>query len=446
VKSEQAKAVLVRLDDGRSMVDGFYDDRFRTELLHLLARGGTAQGKSYRLSGHPEASLASGMEESMASRPWRSHGPSFAANFGDQWFLKCLRHFEPGQQPDAEVLQYLGKNGRFENAPEFFGTLSLTGSHGSGTFATLSRFLPNGGTGWVYTLDAIERFFERVLSKNASVDVPAEVEEAISGNYRERSIRGGETVAALHRALAEETDDADFQPEPFSTLYQRSLYQSMRGNLGRMLRRLRAAQTILLPVTLEAGEKVITVREQILARYARLLEGKIAAEKIRVHGNLSLHSLINTGKNWSFVDFAGGAEGSIGERSLKRCALADVACLLRSTEEAMELSLARQRGEDMAKLRPWANRWLELVGQAFLSGYRLGTRDATFVPTSQSDFDLLLDVFLLDEAVKDIAKAAEVSADAVTTASRSLFRLIESPYSANAPEPPAAGVAADAES
>src|SRR4029077_7188479 len=41
VKSEQAKAVLVRLDDGRSMVDGFYDDRFRTELLHLLARGGT---------------------------------------------------------------------------------------------------------------------------------------------------------------------------------------------------------------------------------------------------------------------------------------------------------------------------------------------------------------------------------------------------------------------
>ncbi len=446
MKPDQEKAVLARLEDGRCVIDGFHDERFRAALLRLLASGGTAHGRTYRLSGQPTTALATDSPPDIASRPWRSQGATFAANFGERWFLKCLRHFELGEQPDAEMLRYLGANARFEKTPEFFGTLVLTGNHGSGIFGTLSQFLPNGGTGWVYTLDAIERFFERVLSANASVDDPVAVGEMISGMYRERSILGGQAVAALHRALAEQTDDVDFQPESFGTLSQRSLYQSMRGNLGRMLRRLRAAQTILSPITLEAGEKVIELRDTVLARYARLLEGKLAAEKTRVHGNLSLHALINTGKDWSFVDFEGGADGSIGERRLKRSALVDVACLLRSTREAMEVSLARQRGEDLEKLRAWAERWLGLVGQAFLSGYRLGTRDAAFVPTSQSEFDLLLDVFLLDEAVKDIAKAAEVSADAVTAASRSLFRLIESPYSANAPEPAAASVAADAES
>jgi maltose alpha-D-glucosyltransferase/alpha-amylase len=188
------------------------------------------------------------------------------------------------------------------------------------------------------------------------------------------------------------------------------------------------------------------MRDPVLARYARLLEGKIVAEKIRVHGNLSLHSLINTGTDWCFVDFEGGAEGSIGERSLKRSALVDVACLLRSVEEAMELSLARQRDEDMEKLRPWADCWLGLLGRAFLSGYRSGTSDVTFVPTTLSEFDLLLDVFLLDDAIKDIATAAEISADAVATASRSLLRLLEKPYCEQAPIPAPASAPAGIES
>ncbi len=409
-RPDYAKVMLARLDDGSSIIDGFHDERFRAALLQLLASGGTAQGKTFRLAGQPAGSLAATAPAESSSRPWRCQRANFAANFGDRWFLKCLRHFEPGVQPDAEMLRYLGESARFERAPDFFGTLVLSGSQGSGIFATLSHFLPNGGTGWNYTVDAIERFFERVLSGHASVNDPEAVEELISGMYRERSIRGGETVAALHCALAQPTDEAAFQPEPFGTLYQRSLYQSMRGNLGRMLRRLRAAQTILSPMTLEAGEKVIAVRDPVLARYARLLDGKIAAEKIRVHGNLSLHALVNTGKDWSFVDFEGGEDESIGERRLKRSALVDVACLLRSTEEAMEVALGRQRAEDLEKLRPWADCWLGLLGRAFLGGYRRGTRNASFVPAAQDEFDLLLGAFLLDDAVKDIAKAAEVSA------------------------------------
>ena len=162
-----------------------------------------------------------------------------------------------------------------------------------------------------------------------------------------------------------------------------------------------------------------------MARYARLLAQKMSAEKIRVHGNLSLHSMINTGKDWSFVDFEGGTEGSIGERRLKRSALVDVAALLRSMEDAMQLSVARQRAEDLDTLRPWANRWLEVLERAFLSGYRARTSNASFVPNGEEDFNLLLEVVLLDDVVKDIAKATDSSSDAVHAACQSLLRLMD---------------------
>jgi maltose alpha-D-glucosyltransferase / alpha-amylase len=426
--AEQSKTIMARLDDGRYIIDGFHDERLRAALLSLLAQGGTAHGKIFRLMGTPKNNLAQATAQAAASRPAKSQGSTFAANYGDNWYLKCLRRFERGVQPDAETLRHLGENATFSKVPEFAGTLQLLGDNGSGIFATLSRFVPNGGTGWAYTLDAIERFFERVLTTRASIDDPAAVEEAISGMYRERSILGGEAVATLHRALAETSDDPAFEPEPFGTLYQRSLYQSMRGNLGRMLRSLRVVIADLFPDAQASAERLIASRDIILSRYARLLDRRIAAEKIRVHGNLSLHSLINTGKDWSFVDFEGGAEGSVGERRLKRSALVDVASLLRSVEAAMQLSLARQRTEDVEALRPWADCWLGVLGRAFLSGYRRGTSEATFVPTNAEDFDLLLDLLLLDDAVKDISEATALTSEAVLEASHSVLRLLESPY------------------
>jgi len=392
----------------------------------ILAGDGATRGATYRLRGQPDLSPERDEPRPPASKEWNSHGTNYAANFGDRWFLKCFRHFEVGMQPDAEVVRHLNRDANFERAPKFAGTLQLAGPHGAGTLATLSRFLSNGGTGWLYTLDAIGRFFERVLSTRASVVDPAAVEETISGMYRERFMRGGASLAELHRALAVSTGDPDFQPEPFGTLYQRSLYQSMRASLGVLLRMLRAlcAQD---PTVRETAERVIAARDTILNRYARLLERKMGGEKIRIHGNLSLNSLVNTGKEWCFVDFDGG-EGSIGQRRLKRSPLIDVACLLHSTEQAMRQALAAQRSEDFALLRPWADRWLGMLGKSFIEGYRQGTAGASFVPTSTSEFNLLLDVFLLDHAVEDLARSALTSTDAVIVASQSLFRLLDSPY------------------
>ena len=50
------------------------------------------------------------------------------------------------------------------------------------------------------------------------------------GPYLENVKLLGQRTAELHVALASDSNDPDFAPEPFSVLYQRSLYQSMRNH------------------------------------------------------------------------------------------------------------------------------------------------------------------------------------------------------------------------
>ena len=101
----------------------------------------------------------------------------------------------------------------------------------------------------------------------------------------------------------------------------------------------------------------------------------------------------------------------------------------------MHLALTRQRAEDRAALQPWADLWLSLLGRAFLSGYRQVTHGAEFIPADPADFSLLLDVLLLDDAVRDLAKVPEGSSEAFAAAGHSFFRLLQRPY---AEDPPAA--------
>ena len=53
--------------------------------------------------------------------------------------------------------------------------------------------------------------------------------------FEQRGRQVGDIGLELHLALASGTDDPSFSPEPFTTLYQRSLYQSMRNLAGRVL-------------------------------------------------------------------------------------------------------------------------------------------------------------------------------------------------------------------
>src|SRR5690606_33437449 len=120
----------------------------------------------------------------------------------------------------------------------------------SATAGVLQRFVPNQGDAWEFTLEALDRYFERALSAPpdrtllptpegplvhaAEAAIPEAVHRVIGEAYLDAAHLLGRRTAELHAALAS-VEGPDFRPEPFTSLYQRSLYQSMRNLVGQTL-------------------------------------------------------------------------------------------------------------------------------------------------------------------------------------------------------------------
>jgi len=180
----------------------------------------------------------------------------------------------------------------------------------------------------------------------------------------------------------------------------------MRGALRRtmalLLRRMPHLEGELHKLALEA----VSDEQQILARYANLLHRRITCSKIRTHGDLHLGQVLNTGKDFVFIDFEGEPSRSLGERKLKRCALRDVAGMIRSFHYAAHtaLSMHRQtvRAEDVPLLEPWADHWARWISSAYLQSYLQAADGALFIPDKREDTEALLDAYLLEKAVYEL--------------------------------------------
>src|SRR4029077_13780689 len=102
-----------------------------------------------------------------------------------------------------------------------------------------------------------------------------------------------ERTAELHTALASGVGK-EFEPERFSELYQRSLYDSMRSLTKRSLRLLRRRLAGLPEAVRGEAEWWVAAEERILERFRRLTAGKLAAERIRTHGDYHLGQVLFT--------------------------------------------------------------------------------------------------------------------------------------------------------
>lgn len=344
--------------------------------------------------------------------------------YDDQLILKLFRKQEEGINPDLEIRRFLNDQHYTQHIAPLTGALEYHHpSTGKMTVGLLQTFVTDVRNSWDYTQDSLRHYFEQVTTQRdeiAAVPVPSEsllelqamevsaLAHEMIGTYLTSAEQLGSSTADLHRALASNTQLTAFEPEPFSTFYQRSIYQSARNLTGQTLRSLTQQLAILPADTQPLAQQVVDSQELIIEQFQRLLNQKITALRTRGHGDYHLRQVLYTGKDFLIIDFEGDPSRSLNERRMKRSALRDVASMLQSFGYAAEFALSREMESGM--LRPehqpamdlWTQFWVHWVSSRFLRGYLQVATQASFLPRTQQELDLLLGTYLLERSIDNL--------------------------------------------
>jgi maltose alpha-D-glucosyltransferase/alpha-amylase len=404
--------------------DAMLDGEFRASLLQVFERR-SGRGDCLTTRTGPAFDPVGLSEVAAHSQIVSLQSSNSTVAYGTRYFLKLFRRIEWGKQPAEELSRYLHEVRGLASVAPYAGTLTYNPRSGHpATLGLLVSFVTNQGDAWSYTVDALGRYFERLLGSHPEVGDPAALVDAIGAVYPERARQLGARIAEMHVALAADPDHPTFAPEPFTSLYQRSLYQAVRGKLLRTNRMLGLRHPEFSEDVRAAADEVLRDERILLERYGALLRTKISALKTVVHGSLHLGQILNTGKDFALVDFEGDAARPLSERSLKRSPLVDVASVMRSFDYAANAGLRRQQPMDQERLAPWAKAWVHYVCGQFLTAYLHAAEPGGFLPTKPEDVQLLLDVFLIDRTVSEITNELSYRPEMVGVPLRALRDLI----------------------
>jgi maltose alpha-D-glucosyltransferase/alpha-amylase len=297
------------------------------------------------------------------------------------------------------------------------------------TLAVLQSYVPNEGTAWVQAREEVRRFYERVqahasppplptvpAAELAALEPPATIREEM-GTYLYAATQIGRRTAELHLALAAGTaEERAFAAEPYTALDQRSKYQSLRNLTGQTLRLLREKVDRLPETAQEEAGRLFAVEPSLLREFSPLLEQRLTARRIRIHGDYHLGQVLFTGKDYVIIDFEGSRERSAAERRRKRSALVDVAGMIRSLQYAafsVLLDPQMVRAEDRAALGPWAEHWHSWAAASFLHSYLETARGAPFVPDQPEQLGVLLGALVVERALYELRRELETGSDRV---------------------------------
>ena len=347
--------------------------------------------------------------------------------FDDRFIMKLFRKIEPGQNPDLEIGRFLTERARFPHVPALCGALEYQDPRDSdepATVAVLHQLMPNEGDAWSHALGSLGRYYERLLSEGEGLEAdvehlppllglaeakPSALAEDLMGDYLDLAELLGRRTAELHGALASDTTDPAFAPEPVTAHYQRALYQGMRATARRRLRELRRSLRGLGEPAHALAEEVLERESEITGRFEALIADRVRASLIRGHGDYHLGQVLYTGNDFVLIDFEGEPARPLSERRIKRVALRDVGSMLRSYDYAAEVGrldvagrgLVERDSEAFAGLAQWAAFWQRWVGGAFLRGY-LDAAKPPFATTPEETAQLL-PAYLLDKALYEVA-------------------------------------------
>ena len=356
----------VRVADDGSFEDALEQPELAQYLLKLVRDNGQIVSTGTTLKG-TSSGAASQLLQSLGDQPTLRRMKVEQSNtslvFGERVILKIIRKLALGLNPEVEMGRFFAARTGLRSTPTLLGSLEFEGAV-TASAALIHQYVVSDGDGWRYLTDALAK------SGPIPAAVLAEVEEM------------GTRVAEMHLALAEDTENPAFAPEPILTEDLQRWSASVIGELG-----VSFAKAVPRFPELQDRRDALVERAQRLARVAA------SGQKTRLHGDLHLGQLLQSEQGWLIIDFEGEPQRAFEQRREKHSPLRDVAGMLRSLNYAVA---AAAGGKDVsaASVRP--------LRDAFLRGYRTRMGRTPLLPDTDETMDALLDVFELEKALYEL--------------------------------------------
>lgn len=444
------KQVICRATVGDT--DGWLSDAsfhvpFQRFLLRMIAGEKSLKGQTGRLLAEKGNELDNFMvdldgDEDAQSSLFGAEQSNTSIMYGDSLCFKIYRKVSAGISPEVEICRALTEKTEFASAPAYLGSLNFVRSRKERfSLGILQNFIPNEGDAWSLTLQYVHRYYEEVLARRQYVDelpplpviagqtveMPEIMHELIGEVYLGMVGTLAERTAGMHLALADHELGPDFAPEPFTTLYQRSIYQSMREQVKRGMVLLGEQLKTIPEEYMELAERIIDGEQDILKQLSHIKTRRIAASKIRIHGDYHLGQVLYTGKDFVIIDFEGEPARSLSERRIKRAVFRDLAGMMRSFHYAAFNVLIQDRSvrpEDIEELEPWAELWSYYTGQHFYDQYAAQVQGRDLIPEDSEEQHLLLKAYLMDKAIYELNYELNNRPEWVGIALKGLNRLL----------------------
>ena len=415
-------SALLKISDaefGRSLVltNALENSDFLENLLQLIGSESVLSAERGELRGHCRAAFAKPYAEfsrPVKARLLRGEQSNSSVVYDDRLILKFFRRVEEGINPDLEMTAFLTERAQYQHVPALAGFIEYRPRNGkTSTQAILQAFVPNEGDAWKYTQRSLERFYEVAEGVSwgnaglASDQVRQDMRE-MSGAYLKSVSLLGRRTAELHLALASDSDDPAFIPEPFTIEFQKSFEASLLRMTRDVLRLLRE-KILCLPTMWQAKAEAVAQREgEIASSFQTNLREPIKGARIRIHGDYHLGQVLYTGSDFVIIDFEGEPARALSERRVKRSPLQDVAGMLRSFHYAAFAPLLGTSGNKpmdakrFEQMRVWAESWNAQVADTFLAEYFKTSGAAPFLPENPAETSKLLELYMLEKAIYEL--------------------------------------------
>lgn len=425
-KSIVAKVVVEKSKHPKEGVlfDAFEDKEFYKALLGAIFKRRMFKSQKGHISALTLNGIRKGTRASdtvLESIRVKTVFDNAAAFFDEKIVLKIYRRLQEGVNPDLEIGSFLTKSQYSHSFASIRGSLEYkTAAGGTVTLGILQGYVKNQGNAWQYTLEELEKYFEEVAAvqelpqtmasthltflQMSQQEPPAQIAN-IMGHYLASIRLIGMRTAEMHSALTSDLRLEDFAPEPFTPLYQRGVYQTMRTTLLITFEALRKRLQDIPKEAASSAKLLLESEDKILKQFKEIVGVRVHASRIRCNGNYQLSQLLYTGKDFVVINFEGDASKTFSERKIKVSPLRDLVTMICSFSYASATALKKYldktspTGEKAAVLKDWANVWHRWASAIFLQSYFQATGHCSYIPQSEVELNLLINVFLCDRAI-----------------------------------------------